>query len=123
MALTPARPEPRLRSMAIRFTFGRGHQEAPKNGIAMDEPVKIEPHVRSMIDGDGAVLLDLKAGRYYSLNGVGARIWSRAEKGMTPEQILDDLRRTYQVPAERLAADLTAFVRAMEERGFVRGRA
>lgn len=109
--------------MALRFTFSRGNQETAKQGIAIDGPVRIEPHVRSMIDGDGAVLLDLKAGRYYSLNGVGARIWSRAEKGMTLAQILEDLQQTYQVPSEKLAADLTAFVRAMEEKGLLRARA
>jgi hypothetical protein len=109
--------------MALRFTFSRGKQETARNGIAMNGSVRIEPHVRSMIDGDGAVLLDLKAGRYYSLNGVGARIWSRAEKGMTLAQILEDLQQAYQVPSEKLAADLTAFVRAMEEKGLLRAHA
>ena len=89
----------------------------------MDEPVRIEPHVRSLMDGDGAVLLDLKAGRYYSLNGIGARIWSKAEKGMTLSQILDDLQQTYQIPVEKLAADLTAFVSAMQAKGLLRARA
>jgi hypothetical protein len=84
------------------------------------EKLTLEPHVRSMIDGDGAVLLDLKAGRYYSLNGVGAKIWSRAEKGMTLSQIVADLQATYQVPADKLAADLAAFVRNMEEKGLLR---
>src|SRR5215217_9448214 len=104
--------------MALKFTFPRGKKETPKESFAMDEPIKIEAHVRSMMDETGAVLLDLREGRYYSLNGVGARIWSRVEKGLTPSQILDDLTRTYQVPAERLMADLTAFVRSMEEKGF-----
>jgi hypothetical protein len=87
------------------------------------EKLVIEPHVRSMIEGDGAVLLDLKAGRYYSLNGVGAKIWSRAEKGMTLSQIIEDLQATYQVPEDRLTADLAAFVRTMEERGLLHVRA
>lgn len=106
----------------MSFRFTRRQQGAPKNGTAMENPVRIEPHVRSMIDGDGAVLLDLKAGRYYSLNGVAAKIWSRAEKGMTLSQILADLQQTYQVPAEKLALDLTAFIRAMEEKGLLRAR-
>src|SRR5215210_8532294 len=100
--------------MALKFTFPRGKKETPKENFAMDEPIKIESHVRSLMDETGALLLDLKEGRYYSLNGVGARIWSRVETGMTPSQILEDLKRTYQVPAERLTEDLTAFVRSME---------
>jgi hypothetical protein len=109
--------------MAMSFRFTRGRQGAPKNGIAMENPVRIEPHVRSMIEGDGAVLLDLKAGRYYSLNGVAAKIWSRVEKGMTLPQILADLQQIYQVPAEKLTSDLTAFVRTMEEKGLLRASA
>lgn len=109
--------------MALKFTFPRGKQETPQKRFAMDEPIKIEAHVRSMTDGGRAVLLDLKAGRYYSLNDVGAKIWSRAEKGMTLSQILVDLQHTYEVPAEKLAADLTAFVRTMEEKGLLRVRA
>ncbi|HVG08068.1 MAG TPA: PqqD family protein [Thermoanaerobaculia bacterium] len=100
--------------MALNLPFARGRQDSK------EESIGIEPHVRSMIDGDGAVLLDLKAGRYYSLNGVAAGIWSRVEKGLTLPQILDELRQTYQVPAERLQADLAAFVRAMEEKGLLR---
>jgi coenzyme PQQ synthesis protein D (PqqD) len=109
--------------MAFRFSFSGGKHADSVAGVSTDEPVKIEPHVRAMIDGDGGVLLDLKAGRYYSLNRVGARIWSRAEKGMTPSQILADLQQIYQVPAEQLAADLNTFVRAMEEKGLLRARA
>lgn len=109
--------------MALRFTFPRSKQETPKESFAMDEPIKIEDHVRSMMDETGAVLLDLREGRYYSLNGAGARIWSRVEKGMTPSQILEDLKRTYQIPAERLLEDLAAFVRTMEEKGLLRVRA
>jgi hypothetical protein len=109
--------------MALRFTFARPQKDTPRESLALDEPVKIEAHVRSMIDDSGAVILDLKAGRYYSLNGTGARIWSRVEKGMTPSQILEDLKTTYPVPAEKLMEDLAAFVRAMEEKGFLRARA
>ena len=107
--------------MTMSFRFTRGLQGAPKDGIgiAMENPLRIEPHVRSMVDGDGAVLLDLKAGRYYSLNGVAARIWSRVEKGMTLSQIVADLQQTYQVPTEKLVLDLTTFVRTMEEKGLL----
>jgi len=106
--------------MGFNLKSPSGKTENPK--LEMSRPVRIEPHVRSMIDGDGAVLLDLKAGRYYSLNGVGAKIWTRAEKGMTPSEILADLQQTYRIPQEQLAVDLAAFVVAMEERGLLRAR-
>lgn len=109
--------------MKIGFRSTHRQPIIAKNGVTLESSVTIEPHVRSMIDGDGAVLLDLKAGRYYSLNGAAAKIWSRAERGMTLAQILADLQQTYQAPAEKLASDLTAFIHAMEEKGLLRARA
>jgi coenzyme PQQ synthesis protein D (PqqD) len=105
--------------MAFRLPFSGAKPAVSGDPLAGDETIRIAPHVRAMIDGDGGVLLDLKAGRYYSLNGVGAKIWSRAEKGMTRSQILTDLQQIYQVSGDQLAADLAAFVRAMEEKGLL----
>jgi hypothetical protein len=67
--------------MAFKLSFRGGKQVSSGDGVVGGETVTIEPHMRAMIDGDGGVLLDLKAGRYYSLNSVGAKIWTRAEKG------------------------------------------
>ena len=71
---------------------------------------RIPPHVQSVMDPDGAVLLDLKQGKYFSLNGVAAVIWERLSAGDTPEQVEAHLRRTYDAPAETLRADLDAFL-------------
>lgn len=89
----------------------------------MDVILEVRPHVRAMSDSNGAVLLDLEAGRYYSLNGLGAKIWSKAEQGSTPAEILRELQEAYQVPLEKLEHDLTTFLRGMEEKGLVRVRA
>lgn len=83
----------------------------------MNGSLRIQPHVRSMIDPDGAVLLDLAGGRYYSLNVVGARIWARVQEGLTLPEILRDLQETFQAPVETLRQDLSAFVNSLEEAG------
>lgn len=106
--------------MVLRIPFKK--EEPPKTN-SMDQVFELQPHVRSMSDPNGAVLLDLEAGRYYSLNGIGARIWSKAGEGLTLAEILRDLQACYQVPSERLESDLTAFIRGMEEKGLVRVRA
>lgn len=85
----------------------------------MNGSLQIQAHVRAMIDADGAVLFDLKHGKYYSLNGVGARIWSKAQEGCRPSEILDHLRETFQAPAENLQRDLATFINGLAEKGLL----
>ncbi len=84
---------------------------------------EIEPHVRSMIDEDGAVLLDLRAGKYYSLNGVAAQIWIKAEEGLAEVEILEHLSEVFQVESETLRRDLQGFVAGLARKGLIRGGA
>ena len=85
----------------------------------MQATLKIRPHVRSMQDDEGAVLLDLKAGKYYSLNGIAARIWSQAEAGQSLTAIVDNLQESYQASPEALQKDVTSFVSGLQQKGLV----
>jgi hypothetical protein len=110
-------------AMSLRLPFKRPKKENPTAGMSVHATLEVQPHVRVMTDLNGAVLLDLKAGRYYSLNGMGAKIWSQAEQGLTLAEILKDLQAAYQVPFTTLEQDVTSFLRGMEERGLIRARA
>lgn len=81
--------------------------------------LRASPLVRSMRDEDGAVLLDLEGGKYYSLNGIGADIWTRVEGGADLETLLIDLQESYQVEREVLARDLQHFLESLESRGLI----
>lgn len=89
---------------------------------SMGAAIEIDPQVRSMGDGEGAVLLHLETGKYHSLNGTGARIWSEIASGSTLAEILDRLAQTCEVPRDRLEDDVLQFVRGLEQRGLVRVR-
>lgn len=72
-----------------------------------------------MIDPDGAVLLDLEKGKYFSLNTVGMEIWKKVEEKASRRQILDHLRTIFQAPEDQLEEDLELFVRALSEKGLI----
>jgi hypothetical protein len=80
----------------------------------------VSDDVRSVIDADGAVLLDLRGGRYYSLNGLGAEIWKQIESGRRLPEIEAGLADAYDVPASRLRADIEAFVGELTRMRLVR---
>ena len=48
-------------------------------------------HLRSIVDHDGAVILDIKRDEIFSLNPVGAYIWARLLDGEGLEQIVTAL--------------------------------
>lgn len=88
----------------------------------MNESQTIPSHVRFMADSDGAVILDLKKGKYYSLNGVGADIWAELTQGRRGNEILQSLRAKYSVPSDRLEDDLKQFMLGLQEKGLLDAR-
>ncbi len=65
----------------------------------------ISAHVRATIIPDGALLLDIKNGCYYSLNGVAARVWVTIDgspAGISFHGIVDLLENHYDLTREAL---------------------
>jgi hypothetical protein len=79
---------------------------------SMASTIRIGAHVKSVIDADGAVILDLKRGRYFSLNGTGVSVWRRLEGGVTPEAIEAEFSAQY-AGAPNVGRDVTAFVESL----------
>ena len=80
----------------------------------------IHPQVRFIANQEGAVLLHLQRGRYQSLNGTGAAIWSDIMSGASSEEIVSRVcRRFPQVPHDRVESDVARFLSALATRGLV----
>ena len=77
--------------------------------------------VSSDLGGEVAIL-DLKAGVYYGLDAVGARIWSLIEEPRTVNEIRDILLEEYDVEPERCERDLLALLRRLADEGLVEVR-
>lgn len=67
-------------------------------------------HVVVLIRGDRTLLFDTLRGVYYTLNRVGAEVWTFVEWGVPRTTMVQRLRTVYGVPAERLDADVAALV-------------
>ena len=78
-------------------------------------------HVRSMNDPDGAVLLDIRHGKYFSINAVGAEIWRQIETDadQSRDSIVSALGSKFSVPAERLERDVDSFLAMLESRDLI----
>ena len=65
--------------------------------------------IATAIDG-GAVVLNVRTRRYYSLNETGAFVWARIEAGTTRDAIVDALVHEYEVTAATASAAVARIV-------------
>src|SRR5215204_3614029 len=69
--------------------------------------------------GEEVAILDLKAGVYYGLDAVGARIWDLIQKPRTVNGIQDALLEEYDVDPERCERDLIALLQRLAAEGLI----
>jgi hypothetical protein len=67
-----------------------------------------------------AVILDLKAGVYYGLNSMGARIWNLIQQPRTVQELRDTILEEYDVDPARCERDLLALLKDLVDRELVR---
>ncbi|WP_432561329.1 PqqD family protein [Kineococcus sp. SYSU DK003] len=59
---------------------------------------------------DQIVVLDTTTSTYHAVSGAGVALWPLLVEGTTRQALLERLTSTYDVPADRAAADLEAFL-------------
>jgi hypothetical protein len=78
-------------------------------------------HVRSVTDRDGGLILDLKTGRFHSLNRTSAVVWQvlkQSPVGADSAEILEAMSLTFGAHP-RMAADIHDLMQTFERKGFV----
>ncbi|OGR60171.1 MAG: hypothetical protein A2X36_12105 [Elusimicrobia bacterium GWA2_69_24] len=66
-----------------------------------------------------AVILDVDTAVYYSLNGVGLRIWELLGERKPEAEILDAITSEYDAPRQRIAEDLERLLRRLKKEGII----
>ena len=65
------------------------------------------------------MLLHLKSGDYFTVNGVGLRIWELADGSRSEERIAADLARRFEVSADAALQDVRSYCRSLEKAGLM----
>jgi hypothetical protein len=68
--------------------------------------------VTAVVHGE-AVILQMKDGVYYSLDAVGARVWSRLQEPASVQELCDLIVAEYDVDEARCRTDLLALLREL----------
>ena len=91
----------------------------PETPLDLDSQLVIPPQVMSRQVDDETVLLDLKSGHYFGLDGVGKRIWEGVEAGQSLRDTVAGIVAEYDVGEERAAKDVLAFAGSLAEKGLL----
>jgi hypothetical protein len=66
------------------------------------------------------VLLDMKTKSYFQLNATASRVWQALERGLSEEQVVDELCADFDAPRETVEAEVRELFSALVARGLVR---
>lgn len=76
----------------------------------------IPSHIRSIVNHDGAVILDMPANRMTTLNSTGAYIWARLQEGKAISSIVAELARDTGQPSVKVEHDVQEFLEQLTEK-------
>ena len=69
---------------------------------------------------EALVMLSVDGGMYYSVNGVGARVWTLLEQPRAVRAIIDALASEFDVELDTCISDTEKFLRGLMDKGIVR---
>lgn len=80
--------------------------------------VATKDQVSSDLGGEVAIL-DLKAGTYYGLDAVGARVWELIQEPKGIREVRDTVLEEYEVEPEQCERDMIALLQKLADEGLV----
>jgi hypothetical protein len=78
-----------------------------------------QDHLRSIVDHDGAIILDIRKDQFYSVNPVGSFIWDRVIKGEDVDQIAKALAEVTGVDICVILADVNEFLADLKNKHLI----
>ncbi len=80
----------------------------------------VQDEVLSSEFDNEAVMLDLRTGVYYGLEGAGARIWQLLQRGVTLAALEEAIQSEYAVEPARCREDVAELVGELLRRDLIR---
>jgi hypothetical protein len=74
------------------------------------------PHLRTIVNPDGAAILNSRTGTITALKSTGAFVWQALERGEDPVTIAQGLAREVGGQVEALQRDVQQFIQDLRDR-------
>ena len=79
----------------------------------------VTPHVRSIVDHDGAVILDISHNAMITLDATGSYVWQQLERGLQIDAIVAQLAHDTGADEAMIARDVDAFMEQLKAKHLV----
>ena len=76
-------------------------------------------HLHSIIDHDGAVILDVPRNAITTLDATGSYIWERLQRGLQEDAVVAELARDTGTDESVIATDVREFMEQLKSRHLV----
>lgn len=73
-------------------------------------------HLRSVVDHDGAVILDIERNSMLTINSTGSYVWERLQNGKQIEEIIRELASETGADPATVDRDVRAFLDELKSR-------
>ena len=81
--------------------------------------IMIPHNIRSIVDHDGAVILDIPNNTMTTLDSTGAYVWRKVQSGLQIDAIIAELVRDTGADEAMIAKDVDAFMDQLKSRHLV----
>jgi Coenzyme PQQ synthesis protein D (PqqD) len=81
--------------------------------------VSIAPHIRSIVDRDGAVIIDIERDAMVTLNSTGGYVWNKLRQGKFVEEIIVELTSETGADIATVDRDVRAFLDELQSRHLI----
>jgi hypothetical protein len=93
---------------------------SPSAGVLVrDATVVAHAQIVSCALGQGAALLDMQSGSYYSLNPVGAHVWTMIQTPRPLGDLVSSVCETFDVTRETCQSDLHRLIDELSAAGLI----
>ena len=92
---------------------------APSSHLEKMAMITVAPHIRSIVDHDGAVILDAPRNSMTTLDSSGAYIWERLQRGLQVDAIVAELARDTGEDELVVARDVEEFMEQLKSKHLV----
>jgi len=82
-------------------------------------PVTIADHLRTVVDQDGAAILDISRNEITTLNASGAFVWERLERGYAADGIIDELASVWHAERATVADGVYRFLQKLNAKHLI----
>jgi hypothetical protein len=90
------------------------------NGSIQGEKIQRTGDTPAAYLGDSLLMMSVEKGQYFSLNGVGTRIWELIENPTSEARLVQQLVTEYDVTGEVCAAQVAGFLATLRHRDLLR---